>query len=202
MKEDGSVEVEVPVKSFRTNGNYYIHDMLIEDKSGKDTVYRVRSHKEKVYRMPSYAEKSIALKDSYFELKGFQAIDKKAPVLLSKPEYAQQVVAGSDLDLKLKIKEEISGLRRMIGIFSAINFTKELRARVNYVASPNASDQTLTFKVRKDQPEGEYRLRYLYLQDKKMNAVRYNCDKETMKFKGTDIECPIIRVIKASSEAS
>ena len=57
--------------------------------------------------MPSHAKNIIELKDSYLELKGFQEIDRVAPVLLSKPIAPKEVLAGSKLELKLEVKEEL-----------------------------------------------------------------------------------------------
>ena len=199
LMEDGSIEIELPIKSLTTDGKYYIRHILIEDKSGRASAYYVRTDNEKVYRMPSHAKKTIELKDSYFELKGFQIIDVLAPIILSKPEISSEAFAGSTIDLKLKIKEEISGVRRMIGIFSAIDVVADFRKKVSSVIYPRAVDQALSFKLAKDQAEGEYYLRLLFLEDKKMNKSRYVCDKLTMKFEGTDIECPIVRVRKDNS---
>ena len=129
LMEDGSVEVEVPIKSFKTNGRYYIRHILIADKTGKSSAYYVRSDKEQVYKMPSHAKNTIELKDSYFELKGFQEIDRVAPVLLSKPIAPKEVLAGSKLELKLEVKEELSGMKRIIAKFTAMNLKLDLNLR-------------------------------------------------------------------------
>ena len=62
--------------------------------------------------------------------------------------------------------------------------------------------QIMPFNIAKDQAEDEYYLRYIFLEDQKKRQTRYHCDLETMKYKGTEIECPVVRVRKSIAQSS
>ena len=125
-----------------------------------------------------------------------------APILLSQPKVSSEVVTGSTLELKLEVKEELSGMRRMIAIFTGLDVTSRISSKVRSFEFSNGLDQSMSFNVDENQPEGEYYFRYIFLEDQKKHQTRYHCDLETMKYKGTDFECPVVRVRKSAAQSS
>ena len=113
MVEDGVVEVELNLKSLKTNGTYYVRHILIADVTGKSSAYYVRNHKDEHYFMPDHAKTKIKLSDSFFELRGFKPVDVEKPTLTRDPVVLGSANVNSEFTLSLGLSEKISGMSRV-----------------------------------------------------------------------------------------
>ena len=149
--------------------------------------------------MPDHAKTKIKLSDSFFELRGFKPVDVEKPTLTRDPVVLGSANVNSEFTLSLGLSEKISGMSRVSAVFRSVDGKTSFRAYKTTFASPKADEQTLNFKVPKSQKEGDYYLSYILLIDKNDNKSQYYCSLGNLKYKKTEIQCPIIELANKKS---
>ena len=128
-------------------------------------------------------------------LKANAAEDLTAPELVSLEVLDTEVTAGQEIKIKIKVREEETGLARAMIQINHVEEDKNAEAPIkieNYIGSPlyssgdNLIEYTFTIYTRSTTRSGEWHIGYLDLYDQKGNLATFDGSRENNSQKQQD----------------